>query len=91
MNSQVKTVIDILYGDSTYMGDSVRRVGSANSKTYNTWFVIGTVSPNTNRKLVRNLKYTLDQFVMNFLGALSVLGTVEDIRSNKICRFRTRH
>jgi len=57
------------------------------------WFVIGTTVCTTARKLVKNLKYAkiglavgaLDQFVMKFRGP-SLFGTVEDIRSNEVCR-----
>jgi len=57
----------------------------------------GTTIRTSGRKFVKNLKYTntglavdiLDQFVMKYLGP-SILGTDEDIRSNKVCRFLTQ-
>ena len=58
------------------------------------WSVIGATSRTATCKLVKNLKYAkiglavgaLDQFVIKFRGPY-VFGTVEDIRSNEICRF----
>ena len=62
------------------------------------WFVIDITSRTAARKLVNNLNYAkiglaigiLDQFVWWNFGVPSVFGMVEDIRSNKICRFLTR-
>ena len=69
------------------------------TKSWRRHCVIGTTSGTAGHKLVKNLKYNtkmalavgaLDQFLMKFSGAVSVLGTVEDIRSIKIRRFLTR-
>ena len=60
------------------------------------WFVIGTTSRSTARKLVKILKYTkkvlavgtLDQFVMKFLGPRQSQEWLKTF--NKICQFLTQ-
>jgi len=71
--------------------DRVTEMGKSQSAASRNGLVIGTASRTAGRKLVKNLKYikmglaagALDQFVEIFgAPSQSVLGTVEDSRSN---------